>query len=183
MFTHFWSGQQISLFDGARAKKLPNEFIALLTCQKWAYILCTIEMAIFPDFFRLLCRWQDQVVPFKWRRKGGTKNIKSFVPTKFLRLFPLVEGLYVSLIKTCFLTGLEKSLPIWLFSSNEWALGRVMHEMSYFLPRKFRACPKGLITGPADGRTDRHTDERRRHQTRIQKSFKKEDSSRFVLNL
>ena len=53
MFTHFWSGQQISLFDGARAKKLPNEFIALLTCQKWAYILCTIEMAIFPDFFRL----------------------------------------------------------------------------------------------------------------------------------
>ena len=93
MFTHFWSGQQISLFDGARAKKLPNEFIALLTCQKWAYILCTIEMAIFPDFFRLLCRWQDQVVPFKWRRKGGTKNIKSFVPTKFLRLFPLVEGL------------------------------------------------------------------------------------------
>ena len=34
-----------------------------------------------------------------------------------------------------------------------------MHEMSYFLPRKFRACPKGLITGPADGRTDVQTND------------------------
>ena len=137
----------------------------------------------FPRLFSASLPLTRPSCAFQVTTQGGTKNIKSFVPTKFLRLFPLVEGLYVSLIKTCFLTGLEKSLPIWLFSSNEWALGRVMHEMSYFLPRKFRACPKGLITGPADGRTDRHTDERRRHQTRIHKSFKKEDSSRFVLNL
>ena len=52
--------------------------------------------------------------------------------------------------KLVFLTGLEKSSSIWLFSSNEWALGRAMHEMSYF-PRKFPpqlsccCCPKGWL--------------------------------------
>ena len=94
MFTHFWSGQQISLFDGARAKKLPNEFIALLTCQKWAYILCTIEMAIFPDFFGFFVADKTKLC---LSSDDGTKNIKSFVPTKSLRLFPLLEGLLLRL--------------------------------------------------------------------------------------
>ena len=57
-----------------------------------------------------------------------------------------------------------------------------MHEMSYFLPRKFRACPKGLITGPADGRTDIQTnDVAIKHE--YKRTLKKGDSSRFVLDL
>ena len=74
MFTHFWSGQQISLFDGARAKKLPNEFIALLTCQKWAYILCTIEMAIFPDFFSASLPLTRPSCAFQVTTQGGHKK-------------------------------------------------------------------------------------------------------------
>ena len=79
-----------------------------------------------------------------------TRKYQKFRPKWFLHTTTINFSTWALLIKTCFLTGLEKSSSIWLFSSNEWALGRAMHEMSYF-PRKFPpqlsccCCPKGWL--------------------------------------
>ena len=85
----------------------------------------------------------------EWERWHFHEKISKVPPPKMVpppSTFPL-EPFSSKLV---FLTGLEKSSSIWLFSSNEWALGRAMHEMSYF-PRKFPpqlsccCCPKGWL--------------------------------------